>query len=506
VLARTGTPQTVDDGCTVNKPAAGSLTGKIVLIRRGTCGFFEKSKNAEEAGAVGVILYNNVSGRISPTVAVPAAPDANSNRSPLTIPVVALSDVDGVALSNAIAAGQTDWTWSDQIDRFTNFTGKLLNGGSSYGPSASLDMKPDLGAPGGGIYSTIPLEQGGYAVFDGTSMASPHTAGAVALYLQAHPGTSPADVRDTLQNTAEPMLWSGNPGSGQLDVVHRQGAGMINIDKAINAPVRVSPGKLPLGEDNGQPSTRTLTVKNLTGSPIEYTLSHSPSVSSTAFTSSTAASGQPYLVPTNSSAAPATVTFSSPTVLVPANSTATFDVTITANANLPQRGLYGGWVVLTDAAGYKVRVPYQGLKGDYQSIKVLTPGSSGFPWLSSLAGTTYSKIVNGGAIFSLQNGQKPYVLAHFDYQARMFRLSAISRTGVNLGVAYEQEFMGRNSTTSGFWSFSWDGTVINSSGQVVDVPNGQYYLKVEVLKPLGDESNPAHWDTWSSTNFVIQRP
>jgi subtilisin family serine protease len=511
-LAKNGTPSTPNDACNANLPPPGSLTGKIALIRRGsapggpTCGFYEKARNAEKDGAIGVILYNNVAGRINPTVAPPTGADPA-----LKIPVIAISDVEGVALNNLIEAGQTQWTWTDQIDSFLQLSGKLLNGDSSYGPSAELDMKPDLGAPGGQIYSTIPLEQGGYAVFNGTSMASPHTAGAVALFLQAHPGTSPAEVRDALQNTAEPMLWSGNPASNQLDVVHRQGAGMINIAKAINAPARVSPGKLALGEDAGQSMVRTLTVKNLTNNPIEYTLSHQPAVSTTAVDSSTKASTSAtnnalaFNLPTNSSAAPATVTFSAPTVVVPPNSTASFDVTITAHANLPQRGLYGGWIKLTDANGGKLSVPYQALKGDYQMGKVLGPTAWGFPWLASSANGSYSKIVNGGTVFSLQNGQIPYILAHFDYQARTFRISAISRTGVNMGVAYEQEYMGRNSTSGGFSSFSWDGKV-EQNGQLVDVPNGQYYLKVEVLKPLGDESNPNHWEVWTTPNIAIMRP
>ena len=115
-------------------------------------------------------------------------------------------------------------------------------------------------------------------------------------------------------------------------------------------------------------------------------------------------------------------------------------------------------------------------------------------------------MVNGGQVYSLQNGQYPYILAHFDYQVRTLRISAISaRTGANLGVAYQEHFMGRNNTPDGFWSFSWDGKV-NNNGQISDAPNGQYVLRVEVLKPLGDAANPAHWEVWSSPNIAIARP
>src|SRR6185503_2802501 len=100
VLARTGTSSSTADACNgATAPAAGSLTGKIALIRRGTCTFYEKSKNAEAAGAAAVVIYNNVAGIQSITV---APPDAASPA--VGIPVVSISAADGVAINNLIAA------------------------------------------------------------------------------------------------------------------------------------------------------------------------------------------------------------------------------------------------------------------------------------------------------------------------------------------------------------------------------------------------------------------
>ena len=70
-MARTGTATTTNDACAALP--AGSLTGKVALIRRGTCSFYVKAFNAQTAGAAGVVLYNNVAGFISPTVAGDAA-------------------------------------------------------------------------------------------------------------------------------------------------------------------------------------------------------------------------------------------------------------------------------------------------------------------------------------------------------------------------------------------------------------------------------------------------
>ena len=65
-MARTGTATSANDACGVPSPLpAGSLTGRVALIRRGTCSFYEKAFNAQSAGAAGVVLYNNVPGFIS---------------------------------------------------------------------------------------------------------------------------------------------------------------------------------------------------------------------------------------------------------------------------------------------------------------------------------------------------------------------------------------------------------------------------------------------------------
>ena len=92
---------------------------------------------------------------------------------------------------------------------------------------------------------TVPLEQGGYAFNSGTSMASPHVAGAAALFLEAHPGATPAAIKTAMQNTADPVPFSATP---FRDLVHRQGAGMVDIDDAILATATITPSELAVGE------------------------------------------------------------------------------------------------------------------------------------------------------------------------------------------------------------------------------------------------------------------
>jgi len=471
---------------------AGFPAGNIALISRGSCTFYVKAQNAENAGASAVVLYNNAAGELNPTVAGTPA---------ITIPVVAVTQVNGLAM--AATAGGTI-TWGTQTVVTPLATGGLISGFSSFGLAADLSLKPDIGAPGGSIFSTVPIEQGSWGNNSGTSMASPHVAGIAALVLQAKPKTPSNAMRTILQNSADPKNWWGNPGLGFLDNVHRQGAGLADAIGAIEATVKVEPGKLSLGESEGGPHVETLTVENDGSSGVTFDLSHAPAL----------ATG-PQNVPFTSISyfnAPATVTFSTASVFVPAGGSASFDVTITPNAGLGDRSLYGGYVVLTPQGdGQTYRVPFAGFKGDYQSIQVLAPTPSGFPWLAKTTnGSSFSNNASG-VPYTMVGLDIPFFAVHLDHQSRRVRFEAFDAvTGKAWHRISDDEYVSRNSSATGFFAYAWDGTTFTGKGKNASqwrtVPNGQYVVKLSVLKALGDESNPGHWETWTSPVITIARP
>ena len=273
-LAQTGTPTTANDACptapAIFKDLGPGYEGKAVLIRRGTCGFYNKALTAQHAGAAAVILYNNAAGRINPTVA-PVAPGTET----INIPVVAITAADGATMSGRITAGPTKLTWTDQSEYFDDSgpadTGGRTSSFSSWGTSSDLGFKPDITAPGGNIRSTWPHQQhGGHWVISGTSMASPHVAGAVALYLQAHPGTSPLDVRIALQNSADPVAFTS---TSFADSTARQGAGLLDIPGAISAKSVITPSKVAFGQVLGSSANATITIRNNGTAAETYTLS-----------------------------------------------------------------------------------------------------------------------------------------------------------------------------------------------------------------------------------------
>ena len=78
-------------------------------------------------------------------------------------------------------------------------------------------------------------------------------------------------------------------------------------------------------------------------------------------------------------------------------------------------------------------------------------------------------------------------------------------TGKSWHRAFQEDYLPRNSTSTGFFAFSWDG-VTTAGGKSYVVPNGSYKVKLSVLKALGDAANPAHWEVWNSSTITIARP
>jgi subtilisin family serine protease len=480
-LARTGTASSTADACTALP--AGSLTGRVALIRRGTCSVHTKARNAELAGAVAVVVYNSVNENV--TVDARGLP-------PVTIPVVGIGKAQGELLDSRLAAGPVDLTWTIASTPNTT-TGGFVSDFSSYGPAPDLTLKPDLGAPGGFITSTYPLEQGGHASLSGTSMSSPHVAGAVALLLEAHPNTPASAVRTILMNNASPRPRAGAPAG--LDAVHRQGAGMLDIPAAVLATTRVEPGKLELGESEAGPAVRTLTIENNGASAVSYELSNAAAL----------ATGPDAFTPT-AMVGESSVSFSANPVLVAAGGTATVDVTIAPDPELQDGSLYGGYILLTpDDGGRETRVPYAGFDGDYQSAPVLTPTTLGVPWLAHLVGSSLFNQPHG-ASFTLQGGDIPYIVLHLDRPVSELKMEIFD---ASTGKAWHRMFYSkdfpRNLTAQSVSAYGWHGSTFHGN-QVLDVPNGQYVVRVSVLKPLGDENDPAHSESWTSPVITLARP
>ncbi|MEH7118594.1 S8 family serine peptidase [Neobacillus vireti] len=236
------------------------VKGKIVVVPRGGgVPFADKTKYAAEAGAAGIICWNATDGFFY------------QNQGGWQIPFMMISKAEGETLTAAIKAGkttlhvtQTAKNEDPVMGRMTDFT--------SWGTTPSLELKPEITAPGGNIYSTVNNNQ--YEVMSGTSMASPHVAGGSALvqqYLKADARFQNLSVADRthlakvlLMNTAKTI----DDLSGQPFSPRRQGAGMMQTYAAVTTPVyfvnkATGDAKVELKDFTSKQFAMTFTVKNI---------------------------------------------------------------------------------------------------------------------------------------------------------------------------------------------------------------------------------------------------
>lgn len=239
---------TIDDLTEVEAEGKAEVKGKIILMERGKIPFSEKVKNASQKGAKAVLIFNNEKGSFTGAL-----------QEKIEIPAGSISREDGVFIKQELKKGKK------YLDTKTRKIQDQIADFSSRGPvTHSWTIKPDVVAPGVEIDSTIP---DGYLALRGTSMASPHVAGAAALIKQAHPDWTPMQVKAALMNTAKPLqAENGNP-----YIPSEQGAGRIQVDKAIAAAVLAYPGSLAFGAiDSIDSKERTST--NFVKKSIEITL------------------------------------------------------------------------------------------------------------------------------------------------------------------------------------------------------------------------------------------
>ncbi|HEY5890654.1 MAG TPA: S8 family serine peptidase [Acidimicrobiia bacterium] len=250
-----------NDGC---EPAANAadIAGNIALVERGICDFVVKVANAEAAGAIATIVFNDA-----------ARGDALLNMGgsgSFNAPSVFVGHTDGQAMSDAYTSGSVvEATLSADIlipkpelaDTLADFT--------SRGPGFANTFKPDVAAPGFGINSTNVGTGTLGGLNSGTSMASPHVAGMAALLLDKDSSLSPAAVKALIQNSTTPAV-------GDYPLA-RQGVGVVHVDVAAELGSYAMPGGLSFGRvDSRTPSTvtREVEVTNMTGSAQTYTITH----------------------------------------------------------------------------------------------------------------------------------------------------------------------------------------------------------------------------------------
>ena len=228
------------------------VSGKVALVQRGGGMYYEqKERSAYAHGAIAMLVYNNVPGMLYMSI------------TDWKMPCAFISQEAGEYLkaqeNKVLTVGAADKLVASPTYGMADF--------SSWGATTELTLKPEITAPGAGIYAAVPGNA--YESMDGTSMASPHAAGAMAVVQQALKARGMTDATqrkhmvDTLLMSTASIIYDSN---GQPYSPRKQGAGLININDAVKTEGYLTVDgmirpKLELGDDPAEKGVYTMTFK-----------------------------------------------------------------------------------------------------------------------------------------------------------------------------------------------------------------------------------------------------
>jgi len=417
-----GTYEYVDAGFASEEDAAAlkakypdGLAGKIALVSRGNMTYQKKVENLYDLKPAGIVVYNNVS--VGSLIAM--------NLTTQDMPAAFISQADGQAMLDA-PEHMLSITEGQVLPQSTIYEASEF---SAWGVSPDLRLKPEIAAPGGEVFSSIP--DGAYEQSSGTSMATPQMAGVSTIVLQrvqsdplfaSMSARQKADiVQNLIMGTARPLTDAAQT-TGALYSPRKQGAGLVDALAAttssvyptvVGAPEQSRP-KADLG-DGTKGWHFDVTLHNLSGVPATYELSSqalSEIVDGGFFTQHSSDWRGRGVEITYSGAASASA--EGATVTVPASGEATVGIDITPGSefasyvtdNAPNGTFLDGFVRFASktASQPDLAVPYLGFYGDWGKAPI-------FDALASDGGahTRASAIVNGKTGDSL--GYNPLVKA-----------------------------------------------------------------------------------------------
>ena len=250
------------DALCLNEFAPGTFTGQIVVCDRGTNARVAKGYNVLQGGAGGMVLVNT-------------DPGQSLNGDVHWLPAVQLDSVKGTALKTWMASGSGHMGKIEGTNiSFDPANGDIMAGFSSRGPlvnNASDIIKPDVTAPGVDIiaaYRDLPPgpedPTQNYGVVSGTSMSSPHTAGAAALLSGLYPDWTPAEVKAAMMSTGKVAGVYKEDYVTQADPFD-MGGGRVQVDQGAQSGLlfNVAPGAFQAANPGSGGDPKTLNLASL---------------------------------------------------------------------------------------------------------------------------------------------------------------------------------------------------------------------------------------------------
>lgn len=523
IYALSSDPLAEDTGCTELGGDVPDLSGYVVVMREATaCDTFVQYRNIAKKNARMFIVYH------------PSPWGAPSG----VLAAKVYNDEDAILLLEQFNKGvNVTVTFTQRgAEDISTRRGGLMALSSSFGPTNELRFTPHLAAPGANITSTYLTNDGSWAIMSGTSMASPYIAGSAALLLQARGKGTATIARAILETTSDVVPVSHEKGA-MAQTLAQQGAGLVNVLRAITVQTDVTPAELSLNDTTHWKSMHRVVIKNNAKSSQVYSLTHLP-----AGTTVTIAPGalQMSWDPVPLIDAPVTLRLSQTSVTLAPGASATVTAIFTPPKNVDPKTfpIVSGWIQVQGSLGDSLRVSYMGVAGSTSDLQTIATGDyNGRP----LPSITYSNFQGEFVQIGPRNYTRVPGVAFFDFllvqASRRVVVDVIDAyTDVKSNVPYATT---STHTKRSVWSWWWPGlrtataegspaavpiignaAVYNSVPRVQPgnapyfslalptkfsngsaVPLGQYRLLLRVLHPFGDPSLEKDYDVYVSEQF-----
>jgi minor extracellular serine protease Vpr len=343
-----------DDGRACSALPAGSLSGAIALILRGNCSYETKINNAQNAGAVAVVVYN-VDGDDS--VVPPFSVQQTA------IPMAFIGNTPGRNLKTYLASAPGAAVTIDPKLLPTDVVADEIAHFSSEGPNiGDYSIKPDLVAVGTDIWvATQSLDPNGdmydasgFTSTQGTSFAAAMVAGAAALVKQNTSTLTPAQIKSALVNTASGAITDYDYNNQPIAArAVGAGGGKLNVAEALKAKVMFDPPSVSFGSLSKLPVSKTVTVFNSSAASVNLTFG----------------------ITQRDTDAAARVTVSPAALTVAAGRSGT--ITLQLSGSNPAAGMYEG-VVTVQGAANAMHIPYLYIVSDFHSFNAFAIMGDGF--------------------------------------------------------------------------------------------------------------------------------
>ncbi|KAB5586270.1 subtilisin-like serine protease [Coniochaeta sp. 2T2.1] len=531
------------DACEPLPDTTPDLSGGIALIRRGTCNFAVKQANAAKFGAKYILFYNNENGPVNPGLTDPA------------IPVALIEAKAGAAIIATIKGGgnvtadfppPADSSWAVG---FYNSAGGIPSEYTSFGGTYELEIKPDVAAPGGKIYSTYLGST--WAVLSGTSMATPYVAGIAALYVGRYGGRAThgpgfaKDLSNRIITSGAAVPWQIQaPATVPVDYgfwapVPQVGSGLVNAWKVLDYKASLAFDKFELNDTAHFSRYHEVSITNSGDKPVTYKFTLQPAGGFNGQSSYPSYLSVSYeLVPL--SIVPK-VSFPSGAFTVQPGQSKTAQINFNPPAGLDESQLpiYSGKVLISGSNGEELSIPYFGAGFDLKKAMRRNLFSDTTPY--QVSGPNRDDIGSYHTYnfdLSWEAQSFPKIYADFKWGAKQLRFdifqpgykesqwkyppvvgeagyvgSATYFVDSDSYWAFDPSFMDKEAVIpfplsylprTSTWSyysqaFWWFGKLANGSY----IAPGDYTIRFAAQIPFSDPEHSDNWDIWDTPQITI---